>query len=360
MTSGRFVLLAVAVALGAEVSPARAQSAGKWELEAHGGGLWSSNSTSGSAATLPAATPFTTRFGTVSRAESSWMFGDGASLLNATNIALRAINGQITPLDSVLGVATGSRGNGGSAGFRVARRFGPRYAAEFSFDYAATPLEFTAKTVDGIEATRSTFITAWRGLLATGPFVNTNVTATTDLHRSAGHQLLTTGALTVDLTTHGRLVPYVVGGAGIVSNRGDAPVATVTGNYAFSVGGLFPINETDRVTVRLVPRDHEAVGVFGGGVRYAVSPRWGIRGDVRAHVGGGKLDTLVDATPSVSTLAPAFFIASATIPSIQFSNNPSTGTPSTLSGPAINGLKTFSGSGTAIRTNVAAGVYFRF
>jgi hypothetical protein len=311
----------------------------------------------------PRRAPFNTVTGFPSKRVSSWLFGDGASLLTAASLALNAVNGGITPLDSVLGAAAAERGDGGSVGFRVARRFGARYAAEFSLDYASTPLEFTAKTVDGIEASRSTFVTAWRALFATGPFTSPNVTATTDLHQSGGHQLLTTGVLTVDLVTRGRLIPYVAGGAGILSNRGDAPSATVNGNYTFAVpvgGATAPINETDTVTLRVAQRDHDAVGVFGGGVRYAASPRWGIRGDVRVHAGGGKVDSLIDASPSVANLTPSVFLASTRNPSVQFVNNTSIPAQSTLSGPAITSLRTFTGSGSAIRTNITGGVYVRF
>ena len=208
------VLFALAALLDAP-SPARAQSsqAGKWEVDVHGGGLWSSNPTAGTANPLPVGEAFSTVIvGRPSRRESSWFFGDGATLLNSVNTALRA-NGQITPLDGALGAAAVTRGAGAGAGARIARRFGARYAAEFSFDYAATPLEFTGKTVDGIEASRGTFVNAFRGLFATGPFSINSVTATADLTKSAGHQLLSTGVLTVDLLTHGRFVPAVAGGA---------------------------------------------------------------------------------------------------------------------------------------------------
>jgi hypothetical protein len=360
--SAVFALVALAALLHGAASPALAQSsqAGKWEVDFHGGGVWSSNSTAGAAATLPVGEAFPTLFGRTSRRVSSWFFGDGAALLNSVNTELRAVNGQITPLDGVLGAAAATRGTGGGVGFRLARRFGARYAAEFSFDYAAVPLEFTSKSLEGIEASRNTFINSWRALFATGPFTVNSVTATKDLTESTGHQLQSTGVLTVDLVTHGRFVPYVAGGAGVVTNQGDAPAATLKGNYTVAIVGTFPINETDTVTVRIAPRSHETVGVFGGGVRYAVSPRWGIRADVRALAGGGKVDTIVDASPSVATQTPATFISSATSPSVQFSNNPITNQPSSLSGPAINGLKTFTGSGSAIRTNVAAGVYLRF
>jgi hypothetical protein len=55
-------------------------------------------------------------------------------------------------------------------------------------------------------------------------------------------------------------------------------------------------------------------------------------------------------------------------PTIQFGNsaNPVTGlgvtalAPSTLSGPAIDGFRTRSGNGLATRTNLSAGIFWRF
>jgi len=361
MTVSRLSLFALVLVV-AGAAPAQAQSAtsGKWEVEAHGGGIWASNSTSGAAATLPAATPFSgAPLITPSRHESSYLFGDGSTLLNSVIGALRS-TAQIVPLDPVLTAAAAHRSAGASAGARIARRFGSRYSAEFSIDYAAAPLEFTAKATDAIEASRASFETAMKGLFATGPFVTTSVTATKTSTESGGHQLVTTGVLTYDLVTHGRLIPYAEGGIGVVNNQGDTPQATIKGNYSTSVVGVFSINETDTVAIHLAPHNRDVVGVFGGGVRCAMSSRWGIRADVRALVGGGKVDTTLDASPSVQTQTPPGFIASSTNPSIVFANNSITGVQSTLSGPAISGLKTFSASGTAIRTNVVAGVYFRF
>jgi hypothetical protein len=45
---------------------------------------------------------------------------------------------------------------------------------------------------------------------------------------------------------------------------------------------------------------------------------------------------------------------------VQFVNNTSNPSQSTLSGPAITSLRTFTGSGTAIRTNITGGIYLRF
>jgi hypothetical protein len=346
-------------AFGVAAPSAWAQSATerKWELEGHGGFATSTAPTGGSAATLPVGASFTTLAGSQSRRESSWLFGDGAALLNSVNTVL-APTAKITPLDSVIGSAAASRGSGAGGGFRLTRRFGSRYSAELNVDYTRTPLTFTQKALDGIEASRSTFITAFTGLFRSGPSQNPTVTATVTTTESADYELLTTGVFGVDLTTRGKLVPYVVGGGGIAHSGGDAPVTTLLGNYAFTVAGFPGINETDRVTIRIATRANSPVGVFGGGVRYAASPRWGIRGDVRFLAGGGTHDVLIDASPSVVTSTPGVILISPTNPSAVFSSS-TTATPS-LSGPAISGLRTFDASGSSVRTNIAAGVYLRF
>src|SRR5262245_7655136 len=78
--------------------PVRAPS---WELEVHGGFLAASRPTGGTGS-LPAPGPgFTTISGSPSRRESSWYFGDGASLFNEVNARLGG-NGRIVALDPVL------------------------------------------------------------------------------------------------------------------------------------------------------------------------------------------------------------------------------------------------------------------
>jgi len=336
---------------------AQSGSARKWEVEFHGGAAASTTPSGGTAATLPVGPTFTTLALTESRRQATWLFGDGTVLLNSVNTVL-APAAKITPLDPVIGSAAASRGSGASFGVRVIRGFGTRYFAELNVDYARTPLEFTQGALDGIEASRTTFISAFNGLFRSGPSSNPTVTATTTLSGGGGSELLTTGIVGVDLMTSGRLVPYVVGGGGVAHSSGDAPSASLVGNYAFTLPGAVGINETDRVTIRVATRANSAVGVFGGGVRYAASQRWGIRGDVRFFAGGGKSDVIVDASPSTSTSNPGVILISPTRPSAVFSSSATVA--SSLTAPAISGLRTFAGSGSALRTNVTAGVYLRF
>jgi hypothetical protein len=104
-------------------------------------------------------------------------------------------------------------------------------------------------------------------------------------------------------------------------------------------------------------------------VKYNVSPRWGIRLDARVSLSKNTAGTALDASPNVVMGGlPAgrfLFIAPTTI---MFSNStlPVTGQGvtvigiSTLTGPQLTGVRTFSGTGLSSRTNVAAGMFWRF
>lgn len=115
------------------------------------------------------------------------------------------------------------------------------------------------------------------------------------------------------------------------------------------------------MTLRYSVPARNFVGVFGGGVKYALSPRSGVRADVRAHIGKTGIDTLVDAAPAVQTSIPGG-TASFTNPSLQFASNPplQPNATSTLSGPAINGFRTFQGTGTETQISFTAGWFWRF
>lgn len=371
-----FVLLgmiACALPLSAQPGPTAA-TGGRWEIEIHGGGAVESNPTGGTASQPPAGESFTTFTGRPSRRASSWYFGDGALLMNQiiASFVGSTATGRITPLDVVLNRAAATRNNDVSLGFRVARAITPRLTAEFNLDAPSGPLKLTDELIAGVEASRASFIPTWderTGLISTGGgfvFTNPSVSSASTITDEQGRRIFSTGALTVNFPTGGRLTPYATIGAGVVSNIGDAPSVTLVGNYRFTSlnafgPSSFPVNETDTIEIRLVPaNNHPFVTVFGGGARIAGSPRWGVRADIRAYVSKNTFDVLVDATPQVATSIPAGFIASTTAVGIQFSNNPSTGRQSTLSGPAIDGFKTFSSSGTAMHVSISGGYFFRF
>ena len=91
------------------------------------------------------------------------------------------------------------------------------------------------------------------------------------------------------------VTPYAAVGAGLVLH-GDRPVTALTGNYQFSnttTGASF--NETDSITVRDTRSTRTAMAVLGGGVKYQVSARWGIRIDARVFIGDNPGSTGLDA-----------------------------------------------------------------
>jgi len=377
-----FALCLVVLVLG--VAPAAAQTAnfGKWEIEFHGGGLVPTNPTGGTVS-LPGPgqvfTPAAFINPRSSRRESSWYFGDGAILFNQVASALAAggvaeFPGRITTLDPVLGRSLGEWRRGGSIGARVSRVLTPRLSAELSVDYSLARIQITQANSDAIEATRASFISAFNGLITFNPGrVLNSLTSTAALERGGGHQLFTSGALIINLRTTGDVIPYATVGASLISTTGKMPSTTLKGNYQFLVTGQTSapaVNETDNLTVTDARDARTVAGILGGGVKYHVSPRWGIRLDARLSLSKNTASTVLDATPDVALgLLPAGRIVLNADPTIQFSNNSSDPftaqgvtavAASTLTGPAIAGLRTFSGSGVSSHTSITGGVFWRF
>jgi len=117
-------------------------------------------------------------------------------------------------------------------------------------------------------------------------------------------------------------------------------------------------DQTDTTVVR-ASSPTAVVGIIGGGVKRFVTPRWGIRLDVREHIGRNRAATLVDATPrSAAPSAPGFGTLSiGTMPPLVFTSN---GAGSNLSGAPISGFTTFSASGWGGQLDVTAGLIYRF
>jgi hypothetical protein len=73
-----------------------------------------------------------------------------------------------------------------------------------------------------------------------------SLTSTATLADGSTRQLLTSGAININLMTTGAFIPYVTFGAGVASITGDLPSATLTGNYQFLLGSGPPVDETDK------------------------------------------------------------------------------------------------------------------
>jgi hypothetical protein len=331
----------------------------KWEIEVWGGGMLASHPTGGTGSLPGPAPSFTTVVDRPSRQTSSWYFGDGALLLNQVNAALLLPGERITPLDPVLNSSVAQRQNGGAFGLRISRVLHHRLTAELGFGYSAGHLDLNGSGLAAIEATRTSFSSAWNGLISTGPFTRADVSSTTAIRNGQGSQRLVTGALNINLRKAGKVVPYATLGAGVVFNGRDVPSATLVGNYRFLFVDFFQVNETDTVNLRYSIDENALLGVVGGGLKYHLSPRWGFRLDVRAHLGKNSINNLVDTSPVVASGSPDFAVASVTNPSVQFSSMPAT-FRSSLSAPPVNGFQTFTGTGVQRQVGITAGVLLRF
>jgi hypothetical protein len=342
-----------------------------WEVEVHGGGS-SVGNLSGGTATAPAGTALATGDPTnPSRRVSTWFAGDGASLANSVAgqfTGSGAFSARIAPLESFLNRPFAERESGGSFGFRVSRALTERFSAEFNFDYSASALTVPSAIEAGLQNTATTFKGTFEGIMAPLPIIIPTSTlavssSSTLRNRSGGSQTIMTGAINVNLLTEGRMIPYATGGIGVISDGGDTPAADMQGQYIFRFQGMTVFDETDTVSLAYDSDDRMVVGVFGGGVRWFLNDRSGIRGDVRVHVGSRTVRTLLDATPTVRTASPDLLLAiwTNTNPSIQFSNNPGlTNLSSSLTGPALNDFQLHEVEGTVTQLLFSAGYFFRF
>lgn len=333
----------------------------KWDVEFHVAGVSVTGAEGGTGiAEFPVGAPIATgTFISTSRAVSSWYFGDGAQLINQVNGAF-GVTSRLVPLDGALRTQVADRNQKAAFGFRVGRTLTRRIDAEFTFDYSPGSFEFTDAANTAIEAARASFVPAWLGLLATGGTVNRQAASQVESRDGDGYSMSALGALRLYFTDGGRFRPFATAGAGAVFERGTAPAATLTGTYSFLFANIFPINERDVAKVSVVVKDTSFVGMVGGGFDYHLSPRQGIRAGVRLHIGPNHVDTVVSASPSVTLQTPAFSINTGTNPSVQFSNTTMFGRQSSLSGPVVTDLRTFTASGIYLQTHFSVGYFVRF
>lgn len=340
----------------------------KWEIEAHGGVLTSTNPSSGTSA-LPPIGPDIPLSGSVptsiTRQVPSWYLGDGAAILNQILGPRAPI--QIAPLDPLIESRIVDRQTGGSLGFRVDRGLTRRFTAEFAFDAARGRFAIRPASRKLAAASEASFSPVWTTLLNLPTASLQSVTSDATFEDKRGHQLITTGSLLVNLLTRSDFTPYVAVGAGYIAAGDDAPSVTLVGNYSF----IFPslviapnipqahINQTDTVTVQAVPKN-TMTWVFGGGVKYALGDRWGVRADVRDYVNRDTVRTVVSTAPASALGGPTgtlTFSFRQTAPLIVFSTSPLT--ISTLS-TSLNDVQTFKGRGIVNQVHATAGIYWRF
>lgn len=347
-------------------APAAGQTR-RWQVEGFGGLSLFELPSDGTAALPPAGPPLTTT-GPVnqSRKVSTWFLGDGSQLLNNVNAEFGIAN-RISPLDSALATLGLTGTNAPAFGLRVRRTLTQHLTLELSADLMPGSRELSPQLLAATEAARTSFVSAFSGLLASGPFAAVSVSATSESFNRSSRDLATTVAVqwTVDVKS---AQPYISVGGGFVNKVGNLPSITLTGTYRFNIvpgtlpvnpANIVPINETDTLRLRY-DQGSALVGLVGAGVRRTIGERLGLSADARLLIGKQTLTLRLDSTPTVTAGTPTGFIESFTTPAIQFSNNASTGRESSLTGAPLQGFKAFSTDGLQTRFMFTAGVFVRF
>lgn len=337
-------------------APAAAQEP-RWEVEFYGGFVAGQAASSGTRTLPPAGPPIVTSSPIFpSRAVPSWLFGDGASLLNAVNAEFD-LAARVTPLDAAFAPLEAPRA--ANFGARLRRRLSPRWDLEIGFDSTASASVDEGAIAAAVEATRASFRDAMAQLLATGPFSSATIDATADTAAASRRETAITLALNRRFGSAGGFVPYATFGGGVGIGSGAAPAATLDARYSFVLLGQVGFGEHDQVQVRY-DNGTAFLVVAGGGVQRDFSPRWGLRLDARVLIGPDTTRVRLDATPSVATGGTERgFVESFTNPSIQFSSAPESGRVSSLSGAPLSGFEAFKG-GTRARTQITFGITRRF
>ena len=289
---------------------------------------------------------------------SSWLFGDGAALLNSVNAQL-GLTAQITPLDGAIATIGRSAESGAGMGARIRIRTAPRVWTELSVDVSASAATVPDSLLDAVNATRSSFIQAMTALFASGPFSGTTVTATATPASGTWRDLTATIAANIELNDVAGMTPSLTVGGGIVTRTGTQSAVTIDGRYRTRILGASPIDETDHVTIRSTANTAPVV-VFGAGLSRSFADRLSLRVDARMVAANRTIVATLDATPTVASGAPADFIQSFTNPSVQFSNNTSTSRRSSLSGDPLDHVEVARSTRLQARVLVTFGIALRF
>jgi len=354
------LLLAAAPAIAAAQTTTPSPNAGRRvEIEGYGsiGNLLSAGEATLS---LPSAgAPITTSSPLFpSRRVSSWFFGDGAALLNDVSAQL-GLSARITPLDAAIAslgrLGKADNGMGGRLRVRTAAHVWTELAIDITGITTGVPDDLLNTALE----TRASYIEAMTALFASGPFSGTNVTATASFPKARWRDVTTTLSANVELDRVAGITPSITLGAGMVTRTGAEPEMSLEGRYRTKILGVVPIDETDRVTVRSVANAAPVV-VIGGALTRTLADRLSFRLDARMLATNRTIATNVDASPLVASGTPADFIESFTNPSIQFSNNASTGRRSSLSGDTFDHLEVARSTRLQARVVVTFGIALRF
>jgi hypothetical protein len=345
----------------------RAFAGQAWEVEVHGGGLIATNPTQGTISTPPPNAPvplFPLQPNFTIEPVPSWFFGDGAALVSGA--LPPRLGAGIASLEPVFTSRFVERRSSGSVGVRIGRSLSQRFGAEFSLDRAGGELAVLPHDIDRVTASEASFLATWNALLGLGPTIGGQV-VNADLRadEKRGSQLITIGTLLINVFSSGTVHPYFAAGAGYIDARDGGPSVTLTGNYRFVFPiapqipsiALIQVDQTDTVTIRSTAKN-AVTGVIGGGLKYALSDRWGVRVDVRDHINRDVVRTAVSAVPaSASSGGGTLSLGFASGQFLVFSATQ--GVISTLSA-SVHDFQTFTGTGIVNQVNASVGLFWRF
>ena len=327
----------------------------KWEIEFYGGGAWTTASQGTLTLPAPGAPIVTSSPIFPSREVPSFLFGDGATLLNDVNAEFD-LTERVVPLDAVFAKSAGR--TAAAFGVRIRRVVKPRVSLEFAADFSPAAVDAPEGFEDAIVATRDSFAPAMGSLLGTGPLLPALLGTSSSQDAGRLRENAFTGGVNVGLTDGSWGSPYLTLGAGYAFGAGTLPSADLGASYSFRIAGEVPIAESNSVTLRF-ERPSTYVIVAGGGLTGAMTKALAWRVDARVHAGPDTSRISVDTVSINVRGTPAGFIESGTNPSIQFSNDPSTGRRSSLSAPPLEDVTVFSG-GWRSRFLLTAGIGWRF
>jgi hypothetical protein len=213
-------------------------------------------------------------------------------------------------------------------------------------------LSFEPAVVRGIEASRASFTPALERALASGAVASAVTSEATVVDRRLASQFFASGALIINLRETGKVIPYVSIGAGAVFNNGDTPYAMLVGKY--QLGAPAQILGTDTVILHYSLNGPTLVWTGGGGVKYLVTPKWGIRFDARAQIYKDATVSLLDVTPVMALQSTGQTFPIVTSGALQFSPL------APLNGATVSGVTTYAGTGLQTHVVLAAGFFLRF
>ncbi len=322
---------------------ASSDSGPKWEIEFHGG--LSKSSESGGWSLPPDGVSYSLAGsgaqGYTSIRVSSWYYGDGAELVGSKSSLESIMTRKVVDTESRM------------IGFRASRALTNWFSAEFSFDRGSR-LKISDGALKAIESARADFKKAWQRLDVPGNTPSSSVSA---IHAYGGSQTFLTGSAILSWPK-GRVRPYAVVGGGVLSTGGGTLDATLSGSY----GGPTAL-ETDTVRLTFSQGNSRAfAAVVGAGVKVYLNKHFGLRLDGRGYFYKNPVTTLLDVshtnTPNAAWVVKA--TGGSTVPYLQLLTGPGISSYSTLSGPAISGMKTYFVSGYQRLVPVSIGFFWRF